>query len=74
MHIRFTIISLGVREACCQSNFKGTQPLPVEISLLQGLFVLQSESDVSCSHRSIIRNTENTLLFMQWFHMNSGIY
>lgn len=55
MHIRFTIISFGVTKLAARSDFKHMQCLPVEISLLQGLFVLQNESDVSCSLKSIIR-------------------
>lgn len=68
----FTIISFGVTKACCQRNFKHMQCLPAKISLLRGLFVLQSESDVSCGLKSIIRNTQNNLLFMSHFNMNPG--
>lgn len=46
--------------------------LPVEISFLQGFFVLQSESDASDILRSIITNTENSLLFTLWFNKSPG--
>lgn len=68
----FTVISSGVLEVCCQSSFKDMQCLPVEIFLQQGLFALKSESDISCSLKSIIRNPWNSLLFVSWFNMNPG--